>query len=225
MIPAPLHNQWAAEWHDLPLGDSGLKMAGFGCYTSSVSSMLAGAYDKAVTPGTLCQALNSINGYDKDGQLKWDALSQLYPDVFLYRSAWTTNFPNRDTAKEAIETALKRIERSVKLGMPVLLCVDNILKDRIPDHAVNLFDAPADRAKWRIMDPDGGKTVYFKDKYGPVETGIYGYRMIVGSPLHWPDDATELEKDAGIAAWKASMCYRGKSVATYSKEILDTLLV
>lgn len=230
MIPIPSYNQADAKWKDILIGKSGLTMHGYGCYITTIAAILAGAYQKKnssgqpITPGDLCNSLNAIGGFSADGQVDWSSIQKLYPDCFLYKACWSTNVIDRYTVKVDINKVLSDVERAVRFGLPVLLCVDNILKDKIPDHAICLYDAPTDRTQWKIMDPDGGKQILFKDKYGTVENGVYGYRLLLGSPVCFPDYSTDLDKDVGIACWKAGQIFQGKNTQTYSKELLDTIL-
>jgi hypothetical protein len=47
------------------------------------------------------------------------------------------------------------------------------------------------------MDPDGGRIMKFKDKYGSPLTGVYGYRILAGTPANFPPESTPSDIDAG----------------------------
>jgi hypothetical protein len=222
------YSQYDPRWRDNFLGKTSLKMGKWGCYTTGVASILAGTFQKKgddglpLMPGEFNVKLNAINGYDADGQIKWDKLSELYPDVFLYGLVWTDNHPGQ-LSETTIAKATADIRNALRLGFPVGLCVDNVGNDGWPDHfVVALHWNPG--AGLLITDPDGGHTFYFHEKYGDPMKKIYGYRRLIGLPAEFPDYSTDYDRKLGAVVGKAGEVFRGRNVAVYSKEILDGLL-
>jgi hypothetical protein len=216
--------QWDAKWKDRELGPSGLKMANFGCYVTTVAFLLRNVFMKDTDPGRLCDELNRIGGFSISGDLNWEAVNRIYPDVVMHKGCWTTNHPARDIPKTDIQEAIFDIRRAHRMGLGIGICVDNLNGDKWPDHIVVLTEAPDDLLLWRVMDPDGGNEAFFRDRYGDPMKGIYGYRMLVGSPLVFPLESDDKDKRMGLAAWKALMVSRGVDSKTHSKEIIDILL-
>jgi hypothetical protein len=184
-----------------------------------------------IDPGKLCDLMSANNGFDDAAQLRWDVLAKLFPDVFLYKGAWTTSAAFKNTSLVQIDTAIEDIQIAHALGMAVGICVELIGDEGYPDHIVALVDAPVDLNAWRIADPDGGRDILLKDRYGDVRRAIKGYRLLVGPATDFPSleavpevVQAKIIRNAGIAAWKAAQVYQGKHVATYAKEILDTLV-
>lgn len=225
MITIPLYSQYDARWASKPLGTSGNTMRSHGCYVTSIT-MIVNNYGYKADPGQTCDALNAINGFTPDGDVKWEAVMRVFPNVVWEGrlSCWTTNFTlGANLAKVQQTEALRRLDKLVKRGMPTILCVDNVGNDKRPDHAIVLKNTAG---RWLCNDPDGGIEVALEagHKYGPKETAVYGLRAIIGPALTYPDGNTEDDNVLGLATWKASMVAAGKSVATYSKEIIDHLI-
>lgn len=219
-----IFNQWNAEWRDEPLGQSGLTMGNAGCYTTT-SAMLLG-----LDPGELNAKLNDNYGYDIFGQLRWDVLRRLYPEFDMYRGVWTTTAQYPNVQKVQLETAIKTIRFAHALGQRMGICVDLVGNDGVPDHIVALKPEQTlaeDPGDWQIGDPDGGRDIRLKDRYGGKEA-IRGYRLTVIPPTSFPEVspevAKEIVKNAGVSVWKALQIHRGRNIATYSREIVDSLL-
>lgn len=187
------------KWKDLPLGDSGLKCGGFGCYSTMAAAGLRSYFMKLdIDPGTFVTRMNQYHGYDEGGQLRWLVLEQLWPGVELVGSAWTTNSKNPGMEMTPL-AAIDIIKRNNRRGQVVGICVDNLYNDDYPDHIVLAVETPDDLNEWTIMDPDGGRIIKFKDKYGPLEQGVFGYRILCGTPANFPPDAGPADVDAGVA--------------------------
>lgn len=235
MLKVNLWNQGDPRWGSKRLGTATssdgrpLTMATHGCYVTSVAMILAN-FGKDVTPGQLCDGANAINGFTPDGQLKWDAIEALYPDVIFHDSQWTTRFYKaRDVQKIEQPEALRRLMRLLELGFPALLCVDypGVNEEFRADHAVVLVDAPRDASRpWKVYDPAGGTEVLLTDKYryGVPADAVYGYRVLVGPPIGFPEETSRETMGLGLAAWKAAMTAAGRHVATYSREIILHIL-
>jgi hypothetical protein len=230
MITLPDYNQYDPKWKDKPLGSSLFKMGDSGCYVTTFASILAGSFKKKnasgqpLTPGDLCDMLNANNGFTAEGQMIWGILEKLFPDLLMYKACYSTNAGYSNVSKVMVEKVIGDIKRSVALGIPIGIIVDNLYNDKIPDHIVACFDAPDNLADWMIMDPDSGRTMRFVDKYGSPMTGVMGFRQVIGPPTSFPSYSGSFEASAGAAAWKAAQVYKGKNVQVYSKEILDSLM-
>ena len=142
----------------------------------------------------------------------------LYPDVLLAATFNTTLHP-ASGSKLDIQVALKVVENAVRLGMLAGLTVDvpGVNFPGEPDHIVACDYAPPDRTNWMVKDSDGG--FYQKlgaGKYGLPDKSIYGVRLLVGSPISFPDYSTEYDKSLGQALYRAAQVYR------HARDIKDT---
>lgn len=223
MITLPVYNQGDVQWRDKLLGTSGRKMWSDGCYVTTTASILAShmvmVNGHFITPGELCEKLNAApNGFDPDGQLGWDAIYKLFPTCKMVKSCWTTNVAFQNISKTQVSKAIDDIKQAVRMGFPIGICVDLVGSDKFPDHIVACKDAPDDLNEWKIMDPDGGRDIKFKDRYGSPLTGVMGYRLLVGPPVMFPDYATPSDQRAGQGA---AQCID----ARYSKADILTQLI
>lgn len=222
MINIPSFCQWDARWADKPLGTSGVTMRTHGCMVTAIS-MALNTYGYKLDPGQLCDLLNADKGFNSEGLVIWQAIERNFKSVVFVDSLsiWTKNY-DQLTSKYEIPEALNILRNLVGMGFPVFLNVDNIGNDKRPDHFIDLFHAPV-TGQWKAKDPDGGHDVILESgfKYGPKETAIYGFRVLIGTPLNFPDYVNRQDHWKGLAAWRAAMVYRGKEVPTYSKEIID----
>ena len=203
------------------LGNSGLNVAGFGCYSTVIWSGLQSYYYKQGTLADFVGRLNETGGYDAGGQLIWSSLQKLYPDVRLVKAAWSTNIPNAKQNFGVLtpEKCLADIRRANSLGQVTGICVDLLPNNNAkPDHIVLAVETPDELDDWLVMDPAYGDVIRFKDRYGSPLTGVYGYRIVGGSPANFPDHANASDIKAGQAV--------GKCLDTrYSKQdIMDGLL-
>ena len=211
------YNQWGQPWSGKRLGSWGLTVGRYGCYATSIAALIKN-YAIADDPGELVDKLNAIVGFDPGGLVKYDSVMRAYPQLYFNERVYTTNDPSNNVQKMDIKVAINRIQHLMKMGFPSILCVDNVLNDGIPDHAVVCVEAPYDLSKWKIMNPDGGKIENFKERYGDVEKFLYGFVSIVGPPV-------ESEMGGfGTAAWKISQAKKGISPNQYLSEALDNLL-
>ena len=233
------YNQTNPIWAGKLLGKSGKNMAQAGCYVTTTASILAGTYKKLspfgaylITPGDLCDLLNAQpDGFDLDGQLGWAALHRLFPDVFIYGRAWTTNNMNPNVAKITVDKAVRDLRRAMLLGFTPGICVDLVNPNHVPDHIVVCTSLPDDLNCLMVMDPAFGDVVKFSDRYGDPMRGIMGYRIMVGDAPEKPYLSTDkVVVDGSFMAsiiegtWKASQVYQGVGMMTYPREILDSLM-
>lgn len=223
----PIYAQGDPRWGNKPLGTSGLTMASHGCYVTS-TAMALNNYGYTLTPGQLCDALNANGGFDAEGQLKWDVLEKVCPNVVFADAFWTTSFTKgTNLLKVQQDAALARIERCVRIGIPVVLCVDfpNVNMEGFPDHAVVLKHAPPGRVGWKVNDPATGTEIELKDgqRYGTPENAVLGARIIIGHG-QIPDYADERDATDGLRAFRASQALRGKNRETYLRELVDSYI-
>jgi len=223
MMNTPIFNQADPKWADKKLLPTNLTMRRWGCYITSLSSMLHN-FAKELDPGQVLDKLIEVNGISTDGLLTYDGVMRAFPDLYFNTRAYTSNDPSAHLQKMPVDVALDRVARLLYLGQPTILCVDNLYNDRIPDHAILATDTKRNLGKitdFRVMDPDGGHDRWFSEKYGPLRENLYGYVSIIGPPVWFPEDS---DPKAGSALWKAAEIKQGHSVETYAREILDTLL-
>lgn len=222
MIAIPSYCQWDARWGSKKLGTSGLTMATHGCMVTAIC-MALNVYGYKIDPGQLCDKLNADKGFNSEGLVIWQAIERNFRGVVFIDSLsiWTKNY-DQLTSKYEIPDALRILRNLVDLGFPVFLNVDNIGNDKRPDHFIDLYHAPL-VGPWKAKDPDGGHDVLLEagHKYGPKETAIYGFRVLMGPTQSFPDYVNPQDHWQGLAAWRAAMVYKGQDVPTYSKEILD----
>ena len=187
MITIPTFSQWGQPWSQKTLAPSNLTLATHGCYLTSIAMLM---HNGAITfdPGQVRDKIVAVNGLLPSGEVTYSGVMAAFPQVYFHERGYTSNTVDTNIMKTNIDVALRKIQRLVSLGQPVILSVDNIGNDNNPDHAVVLFDAPDDLNKWRIKDPDGGLDIFFKDKYGDPRTEVFGWIVILISPISFPDD-------------------------------------
>lgn len=66
-----------ARWAGEKLGGSKYTMKSSGCLVTSIASALCMGGNSGMTPGILNERLSQIQGYDAEGNLKWDSLRGL----------------------------------------------------------------------------------------------------------------------------------------------------
>jgi hypothetical protein len=223
-----LYNQGDARWGNKPLGTSGVVMSSHGCYVTS-TCMAINNYGYRLDPGQLCDALNANNGFDAEGQMKWDVLEKVCPNVVFADAFWTTKFvAGANLLKVQQEAALQRLEKCVRIGIPVVLCVDmpNVNWPGFPDHAVVLKHAPPGRIGWKVYDPAGGLEIELAagQRYGTPEQAVYGARIVVGHGQTLPDYSDLRDAEDGLRAFRASQAWRGRNQATYLAELKDSYI-
>lgn len=219
----PVFNQWYGTWSGINLGDSPYRCADSGCYSCSITMILSN-FGFKLDPKQFIEKMNATGGYT-DGAINYGAVEKAYPGVFFHKRVDTTNHPAHNISKVEIGAAIKQVQKLVGIGMYPIMCVDNILNDKWPDHAVVCIEAPDDLTQWKIINPDGGKVQNFQDKYGPVEQNLYGYVAFIGSPLSATKDI-----DTGIGVWKAKTIERAivrgdyPLAKTLGRELVDSFL-
>lgn len=219
MINLPTWNQGDPRWRDIELAP-GLPMWRYGCLITSIAMGLKN-YAIDIDPGQLCLKLKAAGGFDSEGNMVHSVMNSLFHDVLLYRRVHTTNFPG-DASKTLIGEAIRQVDQLLKLGQPVPLVVDHVGNDGLPDHAVIAKEYR--NGDFLINNPDGGIEQWFSDRYGDPMKKLYGHFAIIGPGLGFPPQSTPDHQKMGLALWKAAMVWRGRDVATYSKEIVDSLV-
>ena len=215
MMNIPLFNQWDARWGSKRLGTSPYTMANSGCYVTSITMMLHN-FAVFLDPGQVCDKLNSVNAFDVNGLLTYDGLMRAWPQLSFYERLYSTNDPSNNVQKVAISEVIRRVQRRLKLGLPSVLCVDNLANDGIPDHAVLLINED-----WTIHDPDGGRLIKFQDKYGDPLKKLYGCVSVIGPPINVPNGGLPQE---GQAVFMLSQAKRGINKDNYLRNSLDVLM-
>lgn len=224
MILLKTYNQLDPQWASKRLGSSTFTMADGGCYTS-VEAMILSSTPKyaSITPGDICDALNANFGY-LDGMVNWDVLNRLFTDLFFYEREWTSNLADNRVVRMNIDEAIHRCKVANRQGLPVGLCVGLGVPHGRVNHIVCGYDLPDDTTKWKIKDPDGGRDIYFSDRYGSVEQNLMGFRTTVVPPVTFPDFSTDQDERDAQAMIAASMVVKGVNVGTYGKQMLDYMM-
>ena len=221
----PVFSQQDPKWRDKKLSPSNLSMSSHGCYITSLT-MAMHNFSIKLTPGEVLDKLVAANGLNGDGLLTYDGVMRAFPKLYFHNRIYTTNDPSSNGFEMQIDVALEKVVRLLDLGQPTILCVDNVLHDGIPDHAVvavdYMFGNNGVFLDFKIHNPDGGKEQWFSERYGDPKKFLYGYVTIIGSPISFPDQS-KYQKE-GTALWKAAMVKKGIDVQTYVNEIIENLL-
>lgn len=198
MITLPAYSQLEPKWgaKRIPTKAGTITMSSDGCYVTSLTMLLAN-YAIYLDPGQCLDKLIGVSAFLENGFLTYDGVMRAFPDVIFSERVYTKNDPSKNIVKIETAVAIEKVKRYLRLGQPVILCVDNLYNDRIPDHAVVLYDY--DGLHFWIHDPDGGKTIAFDLKYGDPMTNLYGYIALIGPPINFPKDGLP---GFGQALWK-----------------------
>jgi len=226
MINLPLYNQGNPQWGDYVMGKwpdgTLLTMRRWGCMVTSLSMALKN-YGIDADPGFLCSLLGGTGGLDQEGNLVHSGIEKIYPDVVFYERQYTSNYPgNTPKPKLLIGESLRRLQSYLSLGQPVILEVDNVGNDGRPDHWVVAKEYRD--GDFLIHNPDGGIEQWFSKRYGDPAQKLYGFYQVIGQPTGFPPNSPPERQNLGLAAWKAAQVWKGKNVATYSKEILGHIV-
>lgn len=221
----PIFAQQDPKWRDKKLSPSNLEMGGYGCYLTSLT-MAMHNFSIKLNPGEVLDKLIAANGLNSDGLLTYQGVMTAFKDLYFHERVYTTNDPSSNGMEMQIDVAMEKVVRLLDLGQPTILCVDNVLHDGIPDHAVVAVDYEFGRngvfLDYKIHNPDMGKVQWFSERYGDPKKFLYGYVAIIGAPIAYLDQSRF--QGFGTALWKAAMVKKGVNVATYSKEIIENML-
>lgn len=209
MLIIETYAQQDKRWGNLELVP-GYPMSRWGCFVTSLAMKLR------LTPDKVLDKLKEYDGIDPQGMMTYDGVQKAFPEVHFIERVYTKDDPSRNFLKMETKAALDKVRRYLDLGQAVVLCVDNVGDDGIPDHAVLAHGYGGD--DFRIKDPDHGRDIWLSEKYGKV----YGYVGLVSPPDSYPDGSPY--KNLGGAFWKAAEIRAGRNVSTYSREIVDSFL-
>jgi hypothetical protein len=210
--------KWAATKIGVFPGGKTVTLGSHGCFITSFTNALAN-YAIDITPPQAVAKLLAVNGLTTDGQLTYDGIMRAFPDVAFWGRHDTTVNNQPNYSRMDIGVALKRIQKLVRLGQPVILCVDAINNDKIADHAVLCVSENFD-----VVDPAYGDLKPIAFRYGQPDRSIYGFVALIGSPVEFNDETYAPE---GQALWKMTQAYKlaGNAAAKqYAKEAIDILL-
>ena len=231
MMKTQNFNQWDQRWGQKRLSPSSWTMANSGCFITSLTNALPNfsivkADGSPFDPGEVLDRLIAVDGLDAGGQMTYEGIMRAFPALYFHDRIYTTNDPRNNGVEMKSDVAIKKVRRLLDVGQPTILAVDNIGNDGWPDHAVlakdYVLDASGTVVDFKISDPDGGRDITFTSKYGPLLTKLYGFVILVGPPIEFPDASTDQEEGMGL--WKSAQIRQGKNVATYSKELIDSIL-
>ena len=199
-INLPVYSQWGQPWSSKKLGTSPYSMGTDGCFVTSVTALMS-PYQIKLDPGQVLDKLNAVGAIDQWGFLDHNKIGNAFPWVYFYGRERTTNDPTKDVSKKTIDAAMRSIKKFIDIGNPVVLTVDNMKNDGIPDHAVAAEDYILKNnvvSDFTIMDPDGGKKILFSSKYGDPWKKLYGYIAFIGPTQEFRDGASpEMQQASG----------------------------
>lgn len=217
MIQLNLYNQGDPRWSKKRLAPSNWTMGEKGCLVTSIASSLKN-FAVEDDPEVVCDKLVAVNGFNSSGDLRHEAVTKAYPQLFWYDRVYTTNYPEKSLSRLEITEAIKKIKRLLRLGQPIHIHVDNIVSIPGADHFITAYEWGQDL--W-LYNPDGGKIEKFSDRYGDPLKSIYGYAAIIGPPIAFPDGGWPEE---GNAVWKLSQAVQDKNRELYTREALNHLI-
>lgn len=220
MISLPKYKQTDPRWSGNRLGTQGRTIGTHGCTCTDVANALYN-YGIEETPATVVKKLTAAGGILPSGDLVWSFIEKVWPNVTFYWRQYTMLEGPMYANRQTVDAAIARIRRLIALGQPVLINVDSIGNDRVTDHWVTGFDRDTD-GEIIVHCPFRGDVTRFSAHLGSMKNGIYGYAVLIGAPRAIPDWSAEGAEAAAL--FKAAQIWRGKNVATYAKEIVDTLL-
>ena len=222
-LPIQNLNQGDPRFGDIVMAPSKLKIRNFGCLATAILDTFP-VYQIQMDPVTYFNKLVSVGGFDPEGNLNHTAIEKIDPNLVFYERVYTTNSKSQ-SQKMLVSAAIDRARSLLSLGQPVMLEVDNVGNDGRGDHWLCASDFKAgDKPDFLVSNPDGGKMHWFSERYGDPQKGLHGLYCILGPSQFFPDGTSRDRQQMGLAAWKAAMVWSGKSVPTYSKEILSALL-
>lgn len=137
-----------------------------GCALTSVAMVLSG-HGYTVTPKTLNQKLQSINGFVGSG-IRWHSVPQLYPQMRLNSIVKCNDTP----------APLDLIDASLAAGQPAIVCVDSTPAPGLLTHYVMLIARKGN--DYLMLDPwpyqpDVNKETYLMPRYShgnPLQRSI-----------------------------------------------------
>jgi uncharacterized protein YvpB len=137
-----------------------------GCALTSVSMMLSG-HGYTETPKSLNEKLKKIGGFAGSG-IRWNAVSQLYPQVRLNSIIKCNDSP----------APLAQIDAALSAGQPAIVCVDSTAAPGFLSHYVLLIGRKGN--DYLMLDPwpyqtDVNKETYLMPRYSqgnPLQRSI-----------------------------------------------------
>lgn len=168
----PEWSQKDSRWGAKKLGNSGLTMAGYGCYCTSIAIVLS-YYGKPEHPGVLCDWLNANGGFDNNGMLISSKISEKYNDI---------TFERVDCENTA--APISKINEALAQGFPVI-CKVWLNKTKGYTHFMPIQSG--DGNNYTVIDPLTGKPTSLNSVYGSLKpaqkiTGLRIFRKTVTTP-------------------------------------------
>lgn len=157
--------QWKAD--KLGFGSQSSDTIGYvGCALTSVAMVLSG-HGYTVTPKTLNQKLQGINGFAGSG-IRWHSVAQLYPQIRLNSIIQCYDTP----------APLEQIDAALAAGQPAIVCVDSTPAPGLLTHYVVVIARKGN--DYLMLDPwpyqtDVNKETYLMPRYShgnPLQRSI-----------------------------------------------------
>lgn len=222
----PLYSQGSPEWRDVVIGrgaDGSLTVGSHGCLLSCLSMSLA-AYGLSETPATLVSKAKIQGGVlDIEGNLAWDGIERIFPAMAFLERKYTTNKQGNTadgSPKVQSQVAIERIKLLLLMGQPVPLEVFT------PNgqHFILAKLWGDTRKDFLCNDPNGGIEIWFKDRYGPLETKLMGWIISVGPTAWFPANSTPERQQMGLSLGYAQLSARGKDTKANALRAAEALL-
>lgn len=221
----PVYNQLDPRWKDvvIGLGSSGpLTIGSHGCLISCEAMRLA-AYGLAETPATVVAKAKITGGVlDIEGNLAWAGMERVYPTIAFLERRFTVN-RQADTVdgspKVQAQASIDRIKLLLSMGQPVPLEVF------VPSQhfvlAVKWDDVKQD---FLCHDPNGGISVWFRDRYGDPMTKLMGWIADVGPSAWYPEGSSLERQQMGLSLGYAQLAARGKETRANALRSAESLV-
>lgn len=172
------HNQWNPQWANEEMGISGLKFGKWGCLATCVVGVLENTQVK-ISPKEFNRVMSRENGYMGSGDLNWQALGRIYPQVYFRDRSYIIHGNRSFAYMFTKEEGVSRIRTLIRMGLPVPVLIDAWGNDGVPDHWV-LATAALDDGSFKVMNPDGGKFEYYAP--GEMQHKAYGWATLIVTP-------------------------------------------
>lgn len=221
----PVLNQGNPEWRNVIIGrfadNSPVTIGSHGCLMTC-EAMRVAAYGITETPATL-YSKGKVHGiFDIEGNFEWTGMEQVYPTLAFLHRKYTINFTGvtaDGSPKWTPASAIQYIKLLLLMGQPVPLEV------RLPSqHFVLAVTWDDTRQDFLLHDPNGGITVWFKDRYGDPMTKLTGWIISVGPGTWFPANSTPERQQMGNALGYAQLAARGKDTRANALRAADALL-
>lgn len=201
-LKCPIYDQGDSRWGSKVMLPGSLQMHNWGCLVTALTMGLHN-YEINLDPGQVLEKLIPAGGFTNESGLVHSGVEKAFPSVRVYERIFTTaDTSNTQNQKKTVEFVIVQAKRLISYGQPVIIHVDAVKNDGVPDHFV-LAVAWDDMAQdFIINDPGWGDQIQFSKRYRSPITGIKGIMVILGTPSSFAGNASATERDIGVAIGK-----------------------